>query len=68
MRKVTFGESLLKIEGLETKFDVVPVSNSLAILVGDRDQATIVQQLYHWTDKCGLEKYFRPSVLGSWAK
>jgi len=51
MRKVTFGESVLKIEGLETKFDVVPVSNSLAILVGDRDEATIVQQLYHWTNK-----------------
>lgn len=51
MRKVTFGEALLKIEGLETKFDVVPVSNSLAILIGDRDKATIVQQLYYWTEK-----------------
>ena len=49
MRKITFGEPVLKIEGLETKFDVVPVSNSLAILIGDRDLATIVQQLSYWT-------------------
>ena len=49
MRKITFSEPVLKIEGLETKFDVVPVSNSLAILIGDRDLATIVQQLSYWT-------------------
>ena len=49
MRKITFGDPVLKIEGLETKFDVVPVSNSLAILIGDRDLATIVQQLSYWT-------------------
>ena len=49
MRKITFGEPVLKIEGLETKFDVVPVSNSLVILIGDRDLATIVQQLSYWT-------------------
>ena len=49
MRKITFGDPVLKVEGLETKFDVVPVSNSLAILIGDRDLATIVQQLSYWT-------------------
>ena len=49
MRKITFGDPVLKIEGLETKFDVVPVSNSLAILIGDRNLATIVQQLSYWT-------------------
>ena len=51
MRKITFGEPVLKIEGLEARFDVIPVSNSLAILIGDRDSASIVQQLYHWTDQ-----------------
>ena len=51
MRKITFGEPVLKIEGLEARFDVIPVSNSLAVLIGDRDTATIVQQLYHWTEQ-----------------
>ena len=51
MRKITFGEPVLKIEGLEARFDVIPVSNSLAILIGDRDSASIVQQLYHWTEQ-----------------
>ncbi len=53
MRKVTFGNPVLKVEGLEVKFDVVPVSSSLAILIGDKDQASIVQQLYYW----GLQGY-----------
>ncbi len=51
MRKITFGEPVLKVEGLSVKFDVVPVSNSLAILIGDKDLASIVQQLYYWTFK-----------------
>ncbi|MDY6901045.1 MAG: hypothetical protein SWZ49_23630, partial [Cyanobacteriota bacterium] len=53
MRKVTFGNPVLKVEGLEVKFDVVPVSSSLAILIGDKDLAAIVQQLYYW----GLQGY-----------
>ena len=51
MRKITFGEPVLKVEGLEAKFDVVPVSSSLAVLIGDKDSASIVQQLYYWTFK-----------------
>ena len=51
MAQLTFDTPVLKVKGLETKFDVVPVSNSLAILIGDRDTATIVQQLYHWTNQ-----------------
>ncbi|MEL6442150.1 MAG: hypothetical protein AAFQ80_23260 [Cyanobacteria bacterium J06621_8] len=51
MAQLTFDTPVLKVKGLETKFDVIPVSNSLAILIGDRDLATIVQQLYHWTNQ-----------------
>ena len=51
MRKITFGEPVLKIEGLETKFDTVPVSASLEILLDNRDLAQIVQQLHYWTLK-----------------
>lgn len=32
MRKITFDKPVLEIEGLETKFDTVPVSNSLVSL------------------------------------
>ena len=51
MAQLNFDTPVLKVQGLETKFDVIPVSNSLAILIGDRDTATIVQQLYHWTNQ-----------------
>ena len=49
MREITFGNPVLKVKGLEVKFDVIPVSSSLAVLLGDRDLATIVQQLSYWT-------------------
>ena len=51
MAKITFGKKVLQVEGLEVKFDVVPVSSSFALLIGDKDSASIVQQLYHWTEK-----------------
>jgi hypothetical protein len=51
MRKITFGEPVLKVESLSVKFDVVPVSSSLAILIGDKDSASIVQQLYYWLEQ-----------------
>lgn len=51
MAKVTFGRSVLQVEGLEVKYDIVPVSSSLALLIGDKDAASIVQQLYYWTDQ-----------------
>ena len=48
MRKVTFGKSVLQVEGLEVKYDIVPVSSSLALIIGDKDSASVVQQLYYW--------------------
>lgn len=51
MPKVTFDATVLKVESLEVKFDVIPVSSSLAILLGNRDLALIVQQLHYWTIK-----------------
>ncbi len=53
MVQVTFGNPVLKVEGIDVKFDVVPVSSSLALLIGDKDLASIVQQLYYW----GLQGY-----------
>ncbi|AFZ38241.1 hypothetical protein Sta7437_4803 (plasmid) [Stanieria cyanosphaera PCC 7437] len=53
MRQVTFNTPVLKIEGLSVKFDVIPVSNSLAVLLGDKNKASIVQQLHYW----GLKGY-----------
>ena len=51
MAKVTFGKSVLQVEGLEVKYDIVPVSSSLARLIGDKDSASIVQQLYYWLEQ-----------------
>ena len=53
MPEIIFGPSVLKAKGLETKFDVIPASNSMAILLGSMDLASIVQQLYYW----GLKGY-----------
>lgn len=51
MGKITFGKTVLQVEGLEVKFDIVPVSSSFALLIGDKDSASIVQQLYYWTEQ-----------------
>ena len=48
MRKITFGEPVLKVEGLETKFDTVPVFNSLVAVLGSCEEALIVQLLHSW--------------------
>jgi hypothetical protein len=48
MREITFGEPVLKVEGLETKFDTVPVSNSLIAVLGSCEEATIVQLIHSW--------------------
>ncbi len=53
MREVTFDTPVLKIEGLEVKFDIIPVSSSLAVLLGSRNLALIVQQLHYW----GMQGY-----------
>ena len=51
MLEITFDTPVLKVKGLETKFDTVPVSASLEILLDNRDLAQIVQQLHYWTLK-----------------
>ena len=48
MRKITFDSSVLKVEGLEVKFDVVPVSNSLVAVLGSSEEALIVQLIHTW--------------------
>lgn len=53
MSQITFDTPILKIEGLSAKFDVVPVSSSLAVLLGNINRALIVQELHYW----GLQGY-----------
>lgn len=48
MRKITFGEPVLRVEGLEVKYDVVPVSNSLVAVLGSSEEALIVQLIHSW--------------------
>ncbi len=49
MSQITFDTPVLRVKGLEAKFDTIPVSSSLAVLLGNRDLASIVQQLHYWT-------------------
>lgn len=53
MSQITFDTPILKIEGLSAKFDVVPASSSLAVLLGNINRALIVQELHYW----GLQGY-----------
>lgn len=67
MRKITFGEPVLKIEGLETKYDVIPVSSSLVAVLSSYEEALIVQLLHSWTrDGQGVEidgqRWFNKSI------
>jgi len=41
---------ILKVEGLETKFDLATVSNSLVNLLGNYLEARILQQLHYWSN------------------
>ena len=50
-REINFDRPVLKIPGLETKFDTSVISNSLVLLLGDYLEARIVQQLHYWTIK-----------------
>lgn len=49
MRKITFGEPVLQVEGLEVKYDVIEVSSSMVALLGSVEEATIVQLIHSWT-------------------
>lgn len=50
-REINFDTPVLKVSGLETKFDTSVISNSLVILIGDYLEARIVQQFHYWTMK-----------------
>lgn len=67
MRKITFGEPILKVEGLEVKYDVISVSNSLVAVLGSSEEALIVQLIHSWTrDGQGVEidgqRWFNKSI------
>ncbi|MDY6901044.1 MAG: hypothetical protein SWZ49_23625 [Cyanobacteriota bacterium] len=67
MREVTFDTPVLKVEGLEVKFDVVTVSNSLVAVLGSSEEALIVQLIHSWTlDGQGVEidgeRWFNKSI------
>ncbi len=47
--EINFDHPVLKVEGLESKFDTGIVSNSLIRLLGSYLEARIVQQLHYWT-------------------
>lgn len=49
MSIISTNSNILKIEALQTKFDLSIVSNSLVNLIGSYLEARIVQQLHYWT-------------------
>ena len=49
MAKVTFGNPVIQVEGLEVKYDVIEVSSSMVALLGSIEEATIVQLIHSWT-------------------
>ncbi len=51
MIAISTNDTVLKVEGLETKFDLGIVSNSLVSLLGSYLEARIVQQIHYWTVK-----------------
>ena len=51
MAQLVIDAPVLRIEGLETKYDTVPVSSSLSLLLDSELEAKIVQQLHFWTQQ-----------------
>ena len=47
-REINFDNPVLKIEGLQVRFNTIPLSGCLARLLGSNDLALIVQQLHYW--------------------
>ncbi len=48
VRKINFDRPVLTVKGLESKYDNVPISNSLAIVLGSYQEALIVQLIHSW--------------------
>ena len=47
-RKINFDNPVLTVKGLETKYETVPISNSLAVVLGSYQEALIVQLIHSW--------------------
>jgi tRNA nucleotidyltransferase/poly(A) polymerase len=48
MSVISTNSTILKVEALKTEFDLITVSNSLAIVLESYEEARIVQQLHSW--------------------
>ncbi len=51
MAQLVIDAPVLRIEGLELKYDIVPASGSLELILGNALEAKIVQQLHFWTQQ-----------------
>ena len=51
MAQLVIDAPVLRIEGLELKYDIVPASGSLELILGSALEAKIVQQLHFWTQQ-----------------
>ncbi|AFZ38242.1 hypothetical protein Sta7437_4804 (plasmid) [Stanieria cyanosphaera PCC 7437] len=70
MNTISTHDRILRVEGRETKFDIVTVSNSLVALLGSYEEAIIVQQIHSWTlDGRGIEidkKFWFDKSIKDW--
>jgi hypothetical protein len=48
MQSAIFDTPVIKVKTLETKFDTIVLSNSFIALLGDCNEARILQQLHYW--------------------
>ena len=48
MSFISTNDPILKVEELQTEFDLITVSNSLVIVLQSYEEARIVQQLHSW--------------------
>jgi hypothetical protein len=48
MQSAIFDTPVLKVNSLKTKFDTIVLSNSFIALLGDCNEARILQQLHYW--------------------
>ena len=47
-REINFDNPVLTVKGLESKYDKVPISNSLVVVLGSYQEALIVQLINSW--------------------
>ena len=46
--EINFAHPVITVKGLETKYDTVPISNSLVVVLGSYQEALIVQLIHSW--------------------